>query len=132
MKLLYQASIAKRSLADVCASFEEFSAAPERVREFALSLANGVFDNQSDIDGKISEALDKWEFDRLAAVDLQLMRVAAYEIMFSEDIPVNVTIDEAIELAREYSTEHAAKFVNGVLDALARKNAPHKIEGNLK
>jgi len=98
------------------------------VQHFALQLARGVLEHREDIDAKIKEALQRWEFDRLAAVDTQLMRVAIYELLFLDDIPANVTIDEAIELSRQYSTEQSSKFVNGVLGNLCAKYAAHKVE----
>ncbi len=128
MKLLYQAVPGGQSLEDVLRDFNEYQKAPERVQHFALQLARGVLEHREDIDAKIKEALQRWEFDRLAAVDTQLMRVAIYELLFLDDIPANVTIDEAIELSRQYSTEQSSKFVNGVLGNLCAKYAAHKVE----
>lgn len=129
MKLLYQASLGKKGLDEIAPGFQEYQDAPEGSRRFAGELASGVLAHLDEIDGKIREAVERWEFDRLAAVDLQLMRVAVYELLFCDDVPANVTMDEAIELAREYSAEQSSKFVNGVLDSISRKYAAHKIQG---
>jgi N utilization substance protein B len=128
MKLLYQVELGGQPLDDVCSRYEEFASAPDKVREFALALARGVVEHKEELDAGIKEALDNWEFDRLAAVDRQLLRVAAYELIHLEDIPARVTINEAIELSREYSTENSAGFVNGVLDNLCGRRAAHKKE----
>ena len=128
MKLLYQMEVGSRTLDTVCANYDEYSSAPEKIRKFAKSLASGVIGNREEIDAKIKDALKNWDIERLAAVDFQLLRVAAYELVFLEDIPARVTINEAIELSREYSTENSSKFVNGVLDNILTRHAAHKKE----
>jgi len=121
MKLLYQVSFGSKTLDQVVESFQEYRDAGGGAREFALKLAAGALEHAAEIDSRIREALVNWEFDRLAAIDLQLMRVAVYELIHCDDVPANVTIDEAIELAREYSTEGSSKFINGVLDSVSKK-----------
>lgn len=130
MKMLYQAVVGKQDLEVASESFPEFLRAPENSRKFAMMLARGVQEHEKELDSKIEEALKKWNFDRLAVIDIQLMRIALFEILYSDDIPANVAIDEAIELAKVYSGTPASKFVNGVLGTLAHKYAPHKFEGN--
>ena len=128
MQLLFQVDVGKRRLEEACATFDKYKRAPEKARSFALQLAGGVMGHREDIDGKIREALKHWKFDRLAAVDTQLMRIAIYEMIHCDDIPVNIAINEAIELSKIYSGDKAAKFVNGVLGNLCLKYAPGKIE----
>lgn len=128
MKLVYQTGISGQPLADACATFEEYGAASPAAREFALALAGGVGERRADIDAALAASLKDWSLDRLSAIDAALLRVAAYELLFREDIPARATLDEAIELSREYSTGESAKFVNGVLDGLARSRAPHKLQ----
>jgi len=129
MKLLYQVELGGQPLESVCRNYEEYASAPEKIRDFALELARGVTERKEELDAAIKEALDNWDFDRLAAVDKQLLRAAAFELIHLEDIPAKVTINEAIELSREYSTENSAGFVNGVLDNLLSRRAAHKKEG---
>ena len=126
MKMLYQAVVGKQDLDVAAESFPEFQRAPEKARVFAFMLARGVMEHGKDLDAKIEEALKKWSFDRLAIIDIQLMRIALYEILYSDDISANVAIDEAIELSKVYSGIQSAKFVNGVLGTLAQKYAPSK------
>lgn len=127
MKLLYQCELGGQKLDAVCATFEEFTEAAERARDFALLLAKGVQAHRAEIDAKLKECLKDWSEDRLAAIDATVMRVAIFEMVFCDDIPARVAIDEAIDLSREYSTEGSSKFVNGVLDAVATRHAPHKL-----
>jgi N utilization substance protein B len=130
MKLLYQVLAGGRTFEEACANFEELAAAPDRSREYALEAAQGVMRHRERLDAAIAGSLSpEWTFDRIAAVELQLIRIAAWELLEREDIPARVTIDEAIELAREYATAESTKFVNGVLDALAAKHAAHKLGG---
>ena len=127
MKLLYQCELGGQPLDAVCATFEEFSGAGESSRTFALQLARGVQTHRTEIDAKLKESLKDWSEDRLAAIDATLMRAAIFEMLFCDDIPARVAIDEAIDLSREYSTEGSSKFVNGVLDAIASRHAPAKL-----
>lgn len=128
MKLLYQVDHGGGELDRVCGNFEEYQKSPVRAQQFSCELVRGILERRDEIDGKIKEALKRWEFDRLASVDTQLIRIAVYELLFCDDIPANVTIDEAIELSRQYSTENSSKFVNGVLGYLCTKYAAHKVE----
>jgi len=127
MKLLYQVHLGGGTLDQACATFDEYQDAPDRVRGFGLELAKGVVDRRADVEAALRESLTGWDLDRLAAIDSQLLRVAAYELLFCDDIPARVTIDEAIEISRLYSTEESTKFVNGVLDAVASKHAARKL-----
>jgi len=127
MKLLYQTGITGQGLDEACATFEEFTAAAPAAREFALALARGVVARRTELDVALTAALKDWSLDRLSAIDGALLRVAAFELLYRDDIPARATLDEAIELSREYSSGEAAGFVNGVLDAVARGRAPHKL-----
>jgi N utilization substance protein B len=69
----------------------------------------------------IEEQLEHWELSRLAKVDLAILRISAYALRFQPDVPADVTIDEAVELAKELSTDDAYRFVNGVLDGIRKR-----------
>jgi N utilization substance protein B len=86
--------------------------------EFARSLALGTLERLEEIDGIVSARADNWAMNRMAAVDRNVLRLAAFELIARPDTPVRVVIDEAIEIVRKYSAEEATRFVNGVLDAL--------------
>jgi N utilization substance protein B len=86
--------------------------------EFARALALGAIERRDALDGLIQERAANWAMNRMAAVDRNVLRLAAYELTARPDTPLGVVIDEAIEIVRKYSTEEATRFVNGVLDAL--------------
>ena len=81
----------------------------------------GVFENLSQIDEKISENLKGWKLSRISKVSLAILRLAVFEMLFFDDIPFGVSINEAVELAKKYSTQEDASFINGVLGALSKK-----------
>ena len=96
----------------------------EKARDFARSLAEGAAAKRDEIDKIIRKYAQNWDMDRMAALDRNLLRLGAYEILFDLETPVSVAIDEAVELAKSFSTEESGKFVNGILDKVKneRKN----------
>jgi len=84
-------------------------------KEYILDASEKTRENLGIIDGYIEENLKGWKIDRLAKVDLSTLRIAIYEILFREDIPVEVSVNEAIEIVKKYSDGKAYKFINGVL-----------------
>lgn len=86
---------------------------------FATSLVRGVARHGARIDELLSAAAVGWEVERMAAVDRAVLRLAVYELLEEPDIPVAVVLDEAVELAKQYSTEESGRFVNGVLATVA-------------
>jgi len=86
------------------------------MRLFADPLIRGVIQNRDAVDGKIKSHAKNWEFHRIAAVDRNIMRLAIYEMLFREDIPPVVSINEAVDIAKKFSTQDSGKFVNGILD----------------
>lgn len=89
-----------------------------QVKEFAIQLVKGVEDNRKIIDEKISYYAANWQLERMAVVDRNILRLAAYEILICPEIPPKVSINEAIELAKKFSDVEASKFVNGILDKI--------------
>ncbi|MBX3743766.1 MAG: transcription antitermination factor NusB [Verrucomicrobiae bacterium] len=88
------------------------------IRVFADGLIRGTLTRREDIDRRLSEVMINWSLNRLASVDRSLLRMAVYELQYREDIPPVVTINEAIEIARKFSTADSGKFVNGILDRI--------------
>jgi transcription antitermination protein NusB len=86
--------------------------------DFTEGLIAGVKEHQARIDAMISEAAENWRLDRMAAIDRNILRLGAYEMMFSQEVPARVAINEALELAKRYSTAQSSRFVNGILDRL--------------
>ncbi|HSI83691.1 MAG: transcription antitermination factor NusB [Candidatus Methylacidiphilales bacterium] len=103
------------------AGFWKMTDATQATRTFAEGLGNGVLDKVAIIDEKIKALADNWDLNRLAVVDRNILRLAIYEMCFREDIPPVVSINEAIEIAKRYSTEDSGKFVNGILDEVKKE-----------
>lgn len=90
-----------------------------RAKDFARSLVSGVLEHKDEIDTLIREAAENWKISRMAKVDLTILRMASYEMLFCPDVPINVTMDEAIEIGKRYGSGESATFINGVLDQVA-------------
>ena len=90
------------------------------VKAFAEGLIRGTIDHLSDIDALVQKAVDKWKLLRMAAIDRNIIRVSSYEILFREDIPDAVSMNEALEIAKRFSTAESAAFINGILDRISR------------
>ena len=91
------------------------------IREFAEELVKGTLEKLEDIDSLIEKLAENWILGRMAAVDRNILRFAAFEILYRKDIPSAVTINEALEIAKKYSSSESAPFLNGVLDRLAKE-----------
>lgn len=92
------------------------TAAETAVRLFAEPLIRGTLEHQAEIDERIKLHAKNWDIRRMAAIDRNILRLAIYEMLYREDIPPVVTINEAVDIAKRYSTEDSGKFVNGILD----------------
>ena len=91
--------------------------------QFVKSNFEGIVDNLEEIDNAISKHCAGWKISRLSKTALAIMRVAVYEILYCEEIPVSVSINEALELCKKYDEEKTPRFVNGVLNAVAKDKA---------
>jgi len=95
--------------------------APDDVKKFAEELVRGTLNKLYDIDTMIEKVTENWILQRMAAVDRNILRFAAYELFYRKDIPTAVTINEAIEIAKKFSSIESAPFINGVLDKLSKE-----------
>ncbi|WP_438351404.1 transcription antitermination factor NusB [Paenibacillus sp. FA6] len=86
-----------------------------KLKEYVLELVNGTWSNKVAIDELLGHYLVGWQISRLSRVDRQVLRLAAYEMVYQEDVPAKVVVNEAIDLAKHFGTEDSGKFVNGVL-----------------
>lgn len=102
-------------------SFPWYDAEDPGDLDFPRLLTQGVIDRREQVDELISGQLEHWDITRLARVDLAILRMGVYSLRFQPDIPAQVTIDEAVELAKELSTDEAYRFVNGVLDGVRKR-----------
>jgi N utilization substance protein B len=90
--------------------------------EYAKKLVQGTIDHRQEIDTLIRSRADNWRLERMPVVDRNVLRLAVYEMLFEEDIPHLVVVDEAIELAKRFGSENSSRFVNGLLDGLMKQN----------
>ena len=101
-------------------NFEIYEENIESVGDYARSIALGVEEKKDNLDGLIEKYSKGWKVKRLPKVNLAILRLAAYEILFVDDVPESVAINEAVELAKKYSGESDYSFINGVLGALVK------------
>jgi transcription antitermination protein NusB len=123
LQALYQIEItgdASAAAVDLFLSHFEGSA---QAKEFARRLVSGVVSQRPDIDRLIGNCSENWKLMRIAKVDLLILRMATYELIFCPDIPLNVSLDEAIEMGKRFGTGDSGSFINGVLDQLARSES---------
>ena len=105
---------------------EMFSSTPEQHREFAKVLIDGCLKHKKELDETIETILQNWKLGRLAVLDHLILRMALFEMKHVEDIPAVVSINEAIDLAKKFSTPDSGRFINGVLDRFRKQNLPEK------
>ena len=122
LQALYVADVAHTPAAEAFAivTRREGEEADAETLAFARELALGAIERVEKLDATIQEQAANWSMVRMAAVDRNVLRLAAYELEARLDTPVGVIIDEAIEIVRKYSTEEATRFINGILDSLKR------------
>jgi N utilization substance protein B len=121
VQILYQSDVARRSPADV---LEERREMGTRVSGFTEDLVRGVAGHLDELDELIGRYAQGWTVPRMVSVDRAILRVAAYEILYRDDVPAAAAIDEAVAAATEMSTEGSGGFVNGILGRIARDHAP--------
>ncbi len=93
----------------------------EDVTFFAALLIKGTIENIEEIDNAIKRQIEHWDFKRLAKVDLAILRISVYALFYRNEIPKSVTIDEAVDIAKNYCSDDSYKFINGVLDGIQKK-----------
>jgi N utilization substance protein B len=124
LQLLYQREHNPQMDRGVAEQFARDRLRLQEVRTFCLQLFDGVAARQAELDDKLAAAAENWRVARMPAVDRNVLRLAAYELLHMTDTPAAVVIDEAIELARRYGSADSSAFVNGVLDRIRRDQAP--------
>jgi len=111
--LLYQRDLLEKNIEDI---INNDVSVGKRFDEFSLKLINGVMGNLKEIDHIISSVAQNWSLDRIAVIDRNILRVAIYEMLYEDDIPLKVSVDEAIEIAKNLGQkEDTPKFINGIL-----------------
>lgn len=125
VQMLYQWEVGRQPMPEVIRSFWTHAPAataafPEALQAFASMLAAGTAEHVKALDGHLADAAKNWRVERMNVMDRLILRLAIYELVHTPDVPPLVVIDEALELARTFSTDEAVKFINGILDAVRR------------
>lgn len=120
LEALYRFEITKEPPEVILSDIFSRCSPQKEVAKFAHELVTRTIDQITKIDQAISRTAENWKLDRLAVIDRNILRAAICEIFYFQDIPFKVSIDEAIELAKKYSTEESGRFVNGILDRVAK------------
>jgi len=118
LQALYKIELAKSSIALAVEELREHADLAPELLEYAERIVKTVREKQTDLDKRLASIIRDYDYDRVAVVDKNVLRIAAYELLFEPAIPPAVTIDEAIEISRKFSTLESGKFVNGVLGRL--------------
>ena len=116
--MLYEYDVGKQPQAEILQTFWQMHNHPDGVEEFANQLFQGTLERLGEIDGVIQRHTKNWRLGRLAVVDRNILRLAVFEFLSYDKTPETVVINEALEIARKYSTQESALFVNGVLDSI--------------
>ena len=114
---LYRREHVETSLAEMLAEVE-----PGDQREYIEAVFEGILDRIEEIDRMIGERTVGWRFERLALIDRNILRLGVYELLYLDEIPAEVAMDEAVELAKKFGTEQARSFVNGILDRIWKEH----------
>ena len=117
MKLLFEMSINKESYEDIIESFKENTDVDlnDLDLSYITKVLSGINENGKEIDKNIEKHLIKWKLDRLSKMNIAILRISTYEILFEEEIPNIVSVNEGIELAKKYGEDSSPAFINGIL-----------------
>lgn len=120
VQALYAVELSPATSREAITLFWETDHFKAAAKKFASELLAGILDHHAEIDAQIAAKSPNWSLGRMAKIDLAIIRLAAYELLFRADIPKNVTINEAIEIAKKFGSEESPAFVNGIVDEIAR------------
>lgn len=121
LQVLYQLDVTEDGVESALQKFHESFDCGPSARDYAASLVRGVLERGEEIDARIAEVAQNWRFERLSRVDLSAIRIAVFEMMGDSPLPPEIAIDEAIELSRKFGTAESSRFVNGILDQIAKR-----------
>src|SRR6266853_4667070 len=124
LQILYALDITRVNVREMLRDgWTEKMLSPE-IRDFTTALVTGVIERRDEIDACIKECSTNWSLERIGLVERNILRFAIYELCFLPDIPPNVTINEAVEVAKKYGTDEAPAFINGILDRVKHAVGP--------
>ena len=123
LQILYQIDVRKDPEDRILVDFWKNIEAEPEVSDFAAKLVIGAIKNKKKIDEVISKYASNWKMSRMAVIDRNVLRLATYELLFCDDIPPKVSINEAVDLAKKFGDTESGKFVNGILDKINKEEA---------
>jgi N utilization substance protein B len=132
LHLFYQIEISKKDYEEAFHNYLENNPQKREVINFSSFLIKGVIKNLEYIDSLIKKYVRNWEIDRMAIIDRNILRIGCFELVFLDDVPPKVSINEAIELAKRFGDIDSPRFVNGVLDKIYKMEIKSKEEGKDK
>jgi N utilization substance protein B len=122
LQALYQGELAGQTelldFAEFCVHFQ----ADKKAIPYARKLLDGVQEKKEEVNQLISRYAENWRLERMSVIDRNILRLAVFELHYQDDVPPSVVINEAVEIAKRYSTDDSGPFINGILDAMAREN----------
>ncbi len=118
LQFLYQLDLRGFDFLDEAGAFLRDEESDKGTRDFALRIVNGSAEHRDEIDDIIRSVAQNWDIERMAVIDRNVLRMATFELLYCEDVPPKVSINEAIELGKRYSTQNSGGFINGVLDKI--------------
>lgn len=126
LQLLYQADLTPTSVVPPVELFWERHPKSAEIRQYADFLYRGALAHREEIDPLIQRYSEHWRIERMAVVDRNILRIAVFEFLHEDEIPTTVVINEALEIARRFSTEESTQFINGILDAINKHYLPSR------
>jgi N utilization substance protein B len=121
LQMLFQNDIAGNDPSEIIETFEDIQRVRPNIREFAIKVFRGTLEKQADIDKILVEQTENWRIERMAVVDRNLIRMAIFEMLYLDDTPKLVILDEAIEIAKRFGTNKSSQFINGILDGVLKR-----------
>ena len=125
LQALYQYELLQQGEGDRF-SFEQFCShfqVNKKAIPYTRTLLVGIHENEKEIDQHISKYAKNWRLERMSVIDRNILRLAVFELIYQNDIPASVAINEAVEIAKRYSTDDSGPFINGILDAMAKEGS---------
>lgn len=124
LQLLFQADLSSVELGEAHRLYWLIHPKIEEIRNYADFLFHGTLEHRQSIDQLIQKYSEHWRLERMAAVDRNILRIAVFEFLYETETPTTVVINEALEIARKFSTEESTQFINGILDAINKHYLP--------
>jgi N utilization substance protein B len=128
LQVLYQLNITKQDATAVFTQFEEHFLPDGMADDFVKRLVHGVLEHRVELDGLIEQYSEHWRIDRIDMIDRNILRMALFELLYCEDIPPKVTINEAVDLGKRFGSGDSGSFINGILDRVQNEVVKKPVE----